>query len=190
LDIKDRFLVKRASTRAAALVASVFFGSVCNPESAVNGAPVTTRKQPPTDARRLSKSGSGLHLKSKEAHILTIQDPECRPFSPANMHWTNFSEAQKAEFEAAYQLERESKFNQAAKKYQELSSQISNFALLYNQALSEAASGDLTGAESSFKKSAQLNPQIRETFKMLSQVQQALGKTAESKASMHHYLSL
>jgi len=105
------------------------------------------------------------------------------------MDWSGFSAAQKSAFEQAFNLQ-PSHRSESAKKYRELSSQLSNFAVWYNLGLVEAAAGNLHDAESALKKSAHLNPQLRETFKLLSEVQQALGKSSEAKASLNRYRQL
>lgn len=129
-------------------------------------------------------------VKHKEAVKLSIKDPECQSFAPSAMAWDGFSASQKSSFEEAYRLEKESRLTEAVRKYRELSTQVNSFQLLYNLGVAEAASGNLASAEADLKRSAQANPHNRATFKLLSQVQSALGKEAEARYSMDKYLQL
>lgn len=121
---------------------------------------------------------------------MIVTDASCQPFSAAEMDWTKFSAAQKAQFEAGYRLQIASHFSEAIKNYASVAGQLQNFAVFYNLGLCEAAIGDLGNAEAHLKQSAQLNSQNRETYKLLSKVQDTLGKTAEAKATKDKYLKL
>jgi hypothetical protein len=62
--------------------------------------------------------------------------------------------------------------------------------LLFDEALKLLQKRDLTKAELALKRTKKIYGQHRELYKILSQVQNALGKKDESESSMTYYLHL
>lgn len=117
-------------------------------------------------------------------------DFQGKPYSASQLEWKEGSAPQRAIFDLAFNLQEHHHLTQALEKYRELSTSLDNFALFFNLGICEAQAGDLASAELDLKRSANLNPQHRDTYKMLSTVQAALGKDAEAKDSHNRYLKL
>ncbi len=152
--------------------------------------PVCSADEQKSESSDKSLLKRNITKKQKEGAKIIQGDPECRPFSPVSMDWKGFSEAQKHEFEDAFKLAAEFHYDLAIKKYEILSVQIKKSEIFYNLALAQCADGDLLLAESSLKQAAKLNPLIRETFKVLSKIEKALGNTAEAQYNMNRYNEL
>jgi len=127
------------------------------------------------------------HKSIKGDKRLSVKDPECKPCSGLP---NSVSLADKANFERAFQLAERGHTAQSVAVYRDLAAKLNLFECSYNLGLAQASVGDLKGSEASLREAIRLNPGVKETYKMISQVQEALGKHDEAKANMNHYLQL
>ena len=101
-----------------------------------------------------------------------------------------FSQNQNLLFDEAVGFLKKHDLTKAAEKLEKLSKQIKRFAVEYDLGLIYAEQGDLEKAELALKRANKIYPWHQESYKILSKVQEALGKNEEAESSMVMYLSL
>jgi predicted Zn-dependent protease len=120
---------------------------------------------------------------------VSISDPECQ-FVYLVEEFNYFSDGQKLLLDESGKMLNKDNLSGAIEKLKELAKSTNSFTAQYNLGLIYAKQGDLQAAETALVESIKIYPKQREAYKILSKVQNALGKKKESRYHMDCYLML